>query len=139
MEYVGLALRTGNSLLQSDEIYDCFRSFVCDMLSAYFSVRKSADRTFRLYFMRSFLSESCGRERLARHRLLLEMAERHCLHCLRLAGDAGCSGGPTLVGFVSDIASEKSENGNFSGCHFSGIACREYFYYCGQLGKNRKD
>ena len=27
---------------------------LCDMLSAYFSVRKSADRTFRLYFMRLF-------------------------------------------------------------------------------------
>ena len=37
---------------------------------------------------------------------------------LALAGDAGCSGGPTLVGFVSDIASENLKMGILAGVIF---------------------
>lgn len=37
---------------------------------------------------------------------------------LALAGDAGCSGGPTLVGFVSDIASENLKMGILAGAIF---------------------
>ncbi len=58
--------------------------------------------------------ESCGREASARHPWHCEEEVHPCLR-LALAGDVGCSGGPTLVGFVSGILSDNLKKRSWQG------------------------
>ena len=53
---------------------------------------------------------------------------------LALAGDLGCSGGPTLVGFVSDVAGNNMKIGIFAAVIFPML-----MVLCLKLGKLKKE